>query len=238
MAAARWTALAGALALVAPVAAAQEFEPPEGCELFLTVQMQGCLVSNHFRCEGDPEGHQRHVTFREGGASSASLVDEEYQWLETAGPNRLERLGLPIEDPASLTTLIETGEDTFDFTMIDVAGEEPEEFRIIGVDRLEGGEVEIDGETLRQTAFAMRRLDAAGEEVLSVSGQQFVSEELRLFFAGEETVRIDGREVEADHTPVRFLRPGEPGFGDTVPAYGCQVTDIALPAPLAAPPDE
>ncbi len=208
-------------------AAAQGFAPPPGCTGFLTVQMKGCMVSNHFTCEGDPEGWKRHVTFREGGATGASIVDDEYQWLESYGTERSEKLGLPIEEPASLTELFETGEDVYDFTVIDTASGEPVSSRIVGVDRLEGSEVTIDGEVLKRTIFAMRKLDEDGEEEVSVTGGQFVSESRRLFFAGTETIDIGGRTVEIDNTPVRFIEPGEPGFFDPVPAYGCDVSDIA-----------
>ena len=227
------TALAAATigaAMLAPAgpAAAQGFEPPEGCTGFLTVQMKGCIVSNHFTCEADPEGWKRHVTFREGGAAGASVVDDEYQWLESYGTGRSEKLGLPIEDPASLTELFETGEDGYDFTVIDTATGEPVSSRIVGVDRLDGSEVEIDGEPLKRTIFAMRKLDEAGEEEMSVTGGQYVSERFRLFFAGTETIDVDGRTIEVDNTPVRFIEPGEPGFFDMRPSFGCNVSDAAF----------
>ena len=203
------------------------FTPPENCAGFLTVQMKGCTVSNHFTCDGDPEGHKRHVTFTENGPSGASLVDSEYQWLESYGASRQEVLGLPIEDPASLSELFETGEDGYDFTVIDLAQGEPVSTRIVGVDRLSGRDVEIDGEPLLGTIFSMRKLDEAGEEELSVTGAQFVSEEHRLFFPGTETIEIGERSIEVDNTPVRFVKPGEPGFFTTRPLYGCSVSDAA-----------
>lgn len=215
--------------LAAPAAHAQEaggFSPPEGCEGTLTVQMRGCMVTNYFTCEADPEGVRRHISFRDGGVSGASAVDDEYQWLESYGAARREVLGEDVPDPASLTELFETGTDTFDFPLVDRSGEEEQTFRIIGVDQLEGGEVEIDGEPLERTRFAMKRLDEDGEEVYSVTGAQYVSRERRLFFSGTETLSIDGREVEGDNTPVRFVEEGEPGFMTDEPLYGCDTTDI------------
>lgn len=212
-----------------PLPALASFEPPEGCTGFLTVQMAGCMVSNHFTCEADPEGHKRHVTFRENGPTGASLVDGEYQWLETYGPGREEALGLPIEDPASISELIETGEDSYDFTVIDMASGEPVESRIVGVDRLSGEDEVIDGKPLLGTIFAMEKVDAEGEVELSVTGRQFVSEEFDLFFAGIERVEVGGRTIEIDHTPRRFIRPGQPGFFDDAPAFGCNATDISYP---------
>ena len=214
------------LALAAPAARAQAFEPPPGCEGTLTVQMRGCMVTNHFVCEDDPEGVRRHITFRDEGASGASVVDREYQWLETYGTERRETLGPDVPDPASLTELFETGTDTFDFPLIDRSGPEERTFRIIGVDELQGEEVEIDGEPLERTRFAMKRIGEAGEEIYSVTGEQYVSRDRRLFFAGTETLEIDGREIEGDNTPVRFVEPGEPGFLADEPLFGCGTTDI------------
>ena len=220
--------LAAPLALLAAPAAAQGFEPPQGCEGMLTVQMRGCMVTNHFACEGDPEGVRRHITFREEGASGASIIDDEYQWLETYGPERRETLGSDVPDPASLTELFESGVDTFDFPVVESSGPEEQTFRIIGVDELQGEEVEIDGEPLERTRFAMKRLGPDGEEVYSVSGEQYVSRDRRLFFAGTETLEIDGRTVEGDNTPVRFIEPGEPGFMSEEPLYECDTTDIGF----------
>ena len=188
--------------------------------------MRGCMVTNHFRCDDDPEGVRRHITYREEGASGASVVDREYQWLETYGAERRELLGPDVPDPASLTELFETGTDTFDFPLIDSSGPEEQTFRIIGVDELQGEEVEIDGEPLERTRFAMKRLGPDGAEVYSVTGEQYVSRDRRLFFAGTETLEIDGREVEGDNTPVRFVEPGEPGFMADEPLFGCGTTDI------------
>ncbi|MGR3541023.1 MAG: hypothetical protein ACU0BS_06300 [Hasllibacter sp.] len=216
-----------AIALLAPAAAAaQDFEPPEGCALYLTVQARECTVTQHFTCEADPEGYQRSILFREDGPTGANVVDGEYQWVQSLGPVSQERL-IDAEDPASLTELFETGEDSFDFTMREEGPEGTAEYRVVGIDRLEGGAVEIDGETLQRTIFAYQRLDEEGDETISVTGQQYVSEDLRLFFAGPETARIAGREIESDNSPVRFIREGEPGFGDTRPAFGCAVSDVS-----------
>ncbi|PRY92996.1 hypothetical protein BCF33_1860 [Hasllibacter halocynthiae] len=214
-------------ALLAGPAAAQEFEVPEGCELQLTVQGRECAVTQYFICEEDPEGFRRSIQFREDGATGASVVDAEYQWVQTIGGASRERL-VDAEDPASLSELFETGEDSFDFTLQEDGPRGTNEYRVVGIDRLEGGEVEIDGVPLQRTIFAYQRLDEDGEALISVTGEQYVSEDLRLFFAGPETARIGGRVIESDNSPVRFAREGDPGFGDIRPAFGCDVSDIGF----------
>lgn len=206
------------------------FPLPEGCEALLTVQMRGCYMANHFRCEADPEGVQRYVTFGGEGARGASVVDAEFQWLESYGTERRERLGDDVADRASLSELFETGTDTYDFPLVDEGGEAPRTERVVGVDQLTGESVTIDGEPLERTTFEMRRVGADGEEIVSVRGAQFVSRERRLFFAGTETVSVDGRTIEIDHTPMAFIEPGEPGFFATAPLYGCETTDISFEA--------
>ena len=198
---------------------------PPDCAGFLTVQSKGCIVTNYFRCESDPEGVQRYVTYFEDRLTGASVVDEEFQWLESYGTEREEILG-ETPDPASITELFATGEDSYEFELIEQTRGGEQRYRVVGVDRLEGGEVEIDGEPLSRTVFAMRRVDdETGEEIMSVSGGQFVSEYRRLFFGGTERLEIGGRTVEVDHSPVEFIEPGEAGFFTTEPIYGCGVQD-------------
>ena len=225
----RLTIAATAAALLAgPALAQSEALPlPPDCAGFLTVQSKGCIVTNYFRCETDPEGVQRYVTYFEDRLTGASVVDEEFQWLESYGAEREEILG-ETPDPASITELFEAGEDSYEFELIEQTRGGERRYRVVGVDRLEGGEVEIDGEPLSRTVFAMKRIDdETGEEILSVTGAQYVSEYRRLFFSGTETLSIGGRTVEIDHSPVEFIEPGEPGFFATTPIYGCGVQDTA-----------
>ena len=219
-------ATAAAALLAGPALAQSEALPlPPDCAGFLTVQSKGCMVTNYFRCETDPEGVQRYVTYFEDRLSGASVVDEEFQWLESYGAEREEILG-ETPDPASLTELFAEGEDTYEFELIEQTRGGEQRYRVTGVDRLEGGEVEIDGEPLSRTVFAMKRInDETGEEVVSVTGGQFASEYRRLFFGGTERVEIGGRVIEVDHSPVEFIEPGEAGFFTTEPIYGCGVQD-------------
>ena len=219
--------LAAALALLAAPAAA--FEAPEGCTGVLTVQSADCSVTHVFTCEADPEGWRRKVDFDQDGPTGAVVVDGEYQWLESYGTDRRQRLG-EAPDPSSLTTLFETGEDTQDFEQVDIAAEEGAGVsRLVGVDRLTGETLEIDGVPLERTEYYLRKFDPEGELEYAVTGQQYVSRELRLFFGGQSVLQTDGRTVPLpDSRPVNFYRPGDAGFFQDRPLHGCPATDAAL----------
>ncbi|MEO0990058.1 MAG: hypothetical protein AAFX00_03805 [Pseudomonadota bacterium] len=201
------------------------FQAPAGCEAYLTVQMKGCLVSNHWRCEAEPEGHSWAALYGERGPAVFSQFDREFQWLATVpavGPS--EKLDEETADPLSLTELLENGLDSFDFEMVDPDGRT----RVRGFDALTGEEVVIDGERLLVTDFQMMQ-SRDGDVVSESTGQQYVHPEWRLFFLGDETNTRDGQTIASDNSPVSFLEPGEPGFGATRPLYGCGATDISYP---------
>lgn len=213
------------LCLAAP-AAAQTFTPPEGCEGYLTVQQRGCVVSNHYVCEADPEGHQWRVDFVEMGPVFASLIDSETQWVRSISliSQRVTTLK-ETPDPASLTELLETGIDTYDFTTVT---EEGEETRWRGADVLTGETEVIDGVELLVMEYTSESDDAEGRS--RNEGVNYVSEEWRLFLPGT-SVSFDEEgepQPERDNTPVLFIEPGEPGFFASRPIYDCGVSDAAF----------
>lgn len=215
------------LVLLTGAAQAQTWEPPEGCTGFLTVQQKGCMLSNHYVCEGDPEGHQWRVDFVEQGPVFASRTNYETEWVESLGLVTMERRVLgDTPDPASLTELLETGIDTYDFVTVTEDGSET---RWIGADQLTGQSITIDGHELLEMTFTTQSDD--GEDVTGQEGTNYVSEEFRLFLPGlSMDVLEDGSLGPArDNTPVALIEPGEPGFFTTSPIYDCGVQDIALP---------
>jgi hypothetical protein len=104
------------LALPLP-AAAQTFALPQGCSAYVTVQKRNCTVSHLVRCDSDPAGHQRRIDLDEGGMTYMGTIDAETQWIESWSVliDSTDRLLPGGADPASLTTLLSTGVDTFDF---------------------------------------------------------------------------------------------------------------------------
>ena len=195
------------------------FTPPAGCTPELTVQMRSCRVANIYTCAADRPGDNWKMVLEADGPVFLSKIDSETQWLESYDiyPPTRYQLRLPADDPASLTELLDTGIDTFDF--VQSIGGQP--VRVVGYDRLTGDDVVIDDEPLLGTEFEARYEDANGP-YLTVTGREFVSVKHRRFIAGLST-RTDGTDtVERDHSPVEFVYPGEPGFFTTKPRYDCE----------------
>jgi hypothetical protein len=197
------------------------FYPPEGCTGVVTVQTRGCVVNNIYTCEADQPGDSWRMMFNQDGPVFLSKIDRETQWLESYDlfPTRREVLRQPAPDPASLTELLETGIDTFDFTQTS----EQRVTRIVGFDRLTGEDVVIDGEPLLGTEFSVRYEDSLGGN-LKVTGREFVSVRHRRFISGVSTLNSGGEVEERDRTPIDFIYPGEPGFFSKTPEYECEAS--------------
>jgi len=209
------------LALLPAAAAAQSdgvFMPPPGCAGTLTVQSANCEVSNIYVCEADPEGHNWRMVFDREGPLFLSKIDAETQWLESYdfAPGRQNILRVPADDPASLTELLATGIDTYDF----VQSMDGQIVRIVGYDRLTGDDTVIDGEPLLGTEFSARYEGFSGT-YLRVEGREYVSVRHRRFIGGTITRIVGDVRTEEDQSPVEFIYPGEDGFFTETPLYGC-----------------
>lgn len=209
------------ICLAAPAAAQDRMSLPSGCEAYLTVQLNSCVVSHHFTCADEPKGHQRRVDVIEDGVVYSGLIDFETQWLRSYYPfsDDYEELLPDPADPASFTELVETGADTYDFrTRSSIWGEQ----RYVGQDNLTGEQVVIDGVTLLRTEYRIRQIDESGDVVWRATGSEYISEEWRMFLSGtgEAWTPEDGS-YSVDDTPVEFVFPGEPGFLTMRPKYGC-----------------
>lgn len=207
-------------------ASAQEWAPPEGCTGFLTVQQRGCMLSNHYICEGDPEGDQWRVDFIEDGPVFASRINDQTEWVESLSLFSQSRTTLGDRpDPANFDEMIETGIDTYDFTTVDSDGSET---RYRGADVLTGEVVDIDGEELLVMRYTAEVTGPDGES--RSEGVNYVSEKWRLFLPGTSvSIGEDGEAgPERDNTPVQLIEPGEPGFFAFRPIYDCGVSDAAF----------
>lgn len=210
--------LVGILAICAGPAVA--FQPPTGCTGVVTVQYPNCVVEHIWTCEHDADGEQWIGLFGEEGPYQIRRVDREFQWLETyrGNPLRTELMQPNPKDPASLTELLSTGEDLYDFNV---------EFdgvvtRYQGYDRLTGETVVIDGAELLRTEYSYQALDMDGNVLRSIFGNQYVSEPHNTFLFGTAINAETPDEVD-DMTPKTFAYPGEDGFMATRPTHGCGV---------------
>jgi hypothetical protein len=225
-----------ATSLALPVQAQRSerlFQVPAGCSAFLTVQSRGCTVSHHWTCEGDPAGTHWRVALDEDGPFYLSFTDREFRWLRSWAlrANIQSHLIEPEDDPASLTELFETGSDSMVFSLQFQGPEGVAQRDYTGFDRLTGGEVTVDGQTLLVTEFAYEYNTPDG--LRRTEGSQFVHQNWRLFFGGMETTILpDGERVEENHAPMEFAGPGEDGFLTLQPNYDCGAMMSSLEAPL------
>lgn len=207
------------LFLFAGPVAAGTFSPPQGCDAYLTVQARSCVVEHLWTCAGEATGLQWRGEMDQRGLVYVGQIDGEAQWLQsffmTSGEK--ENLISPAVDPASFSTLLDTGLDTFDFTLNTADGAD----RVVGFDRLTEQYVVIDGERLRRTEYSIRKTDANGQLVYEAQGSEFVSEVHRRFFSGTGDVTRPDTTYSYDNRPVDFIYPGEPGFLADTPLYGC-----------------
>lgn len=208
-----------ALALLASPVAAQEFSMPAGCEAYLTIQTSDCTVIHHFTCEGDPEGHKRRADLDEEGLSYVGRINNEAEWVESfhLRSAHTERLA-SSRDPMSMSELIANGIDTWDF---ETESDEIGPSRYVGMDRLTGESVVIDGVELLVTNYELIAYDGAGNVVWESEGQEHISTEWRMFISGISTYETSDDVFTSDGTPVEFIFPGEPGYLSVNPKYGC-----------------
>lgn len=221
--------------LLAVPAAARDFVPPEGCETFLTVQSRQCSVSNLYRCEAQQDGRFWEAMFDSEGMSALVAYGPGYQWLDSLymWDNSREVLIEPAEDPIDLPTLIAEGVDTFRFTMHRTAPGEERDIIIVGADMLTGETTEIDGVTLEVIQTQLQILTEDGSVEYQSRGLQYLDRDLGVFFLGPEQVEDEtGEQKPYDNSPVDFIRPGEPGFSQTLPLYECEEQKAGFtPAP-------
>lgn len=211
--------LAGISVMAAVPAGAVGFQAPEGCEAFLTVQARACRVSNHYRCSAQP-GDQWRADFDQEGVFFVSRINDEAEWVESFefNPNVRQTMDAGAEDPASFSALVATGRDDFSFGL---SRDDGQSSHVTGHDILTGRTVTIDGMVLNQTEFAFTETAPDGTVLRQSRGKEYISKELRLFFAGPSEFWDGESWLPMDGSPVQFIKPGEPGFGATQPIFDC-----------------
>jgi len=208
---------------VAQSAAPGVFQPPPGCTGWLTVQSRGCRVSNHYRCDADAPGDQWRADFDQEGIFFVSRIDRETQWVESFDmfPTTRQVLLPNPADPASFSTLLSAGIDTFDFGL---SVEDGSQSVVRGFDKLTGRSVTIDGVMLEETEFDYTETATDGSVLHKARGHEYINRDWRIFLSGiSEWQGPDGM-LPVDGTPRQFVFPGEPGFFTTEPIFDCDAT--------------
>ncbi|WP_312525465.1 hypothetical protein [Paracoccus sp. (in: a-proteobacteria)] len=222
------------LCLLNQPAHAGTFTPPQGCTLEVTIQNRSCTVSQHFRCSADTPGDQRVIYFDPDGPTFESRIDKETRWLESTDlrSGLTDRLSSEAADPASFATLLSQGRDEFDFWTESSNGER---LRHVGHDQLTGKSVQIGGQPLEETEFDLKTYNEGGDLLIHRSGNQFISRAQGRFYGGvEHSEDWTGQIQDSNDSPVRFAFPGQPGFGETQPAYDCDLQMVrAYSTPVA-----
>ena len=220
----------------APAIAAGTFQPPEGCTAYVTVQHADCQVSHHYRCDADAPGDQWSVYAGPEGPFYQSRIDRETRWMESFDlySGESDKIGSEA-DAASFTELLREGRDDFDFTTLSNSGEVR---RYKGFDRLTGRTMTIDGVALAQTEFELMTYAGDGSFLHRRIGRQVISRDWRIFFADIESFEdASGDREDSRSTPMTFAFPGEKGFLEGRPQFGCDQMMTMLdgrPVPVSA----
>lgn len=221
-----------------PALAAGLFPVPEGCTAYATVQQRNCKVSQHYRCAGDAPGDQWAAYMDGQGVYYLSRIDSETRWVESIDAITGESETIAGEtDPASFTTLLQSGRDDFDFETTSSAGETR---RYRGFDQLTGDQVTVGGTVLERTRFDLSAFAADGSFLWRRQGKQLIQRDWRLFFSDTESFdNAAGETVSTVDTPVEIALPGGKGFLSTEPKYDCDTVtaqaEISAPAEGALP---
>ncbi len=214
-------ALALALAALAALpaagpAVAAPFVPPAGCVPLASVQHRLCEVSLYWRCGGQPGYVQATATA--DGLGWVTVRDGAGQWLEMRHlPSGFAlRTQMPPADPSDHRALLDTGSDSYLYTM----ASDPEGGSVTyrGTNRVIGP-AEIAGRPVTEIAFDYRTEDASGavEGVFAGTAYLFGPDRLSIYATWARTDGADGR----DALPVEILTEGQPGFMDATPRHDC-----------------
>lgn len=211
-----------ALLALCPSAQAGTFTPPQGCTPEMTVQMLGCTVSNHYTCAADAPGDRWRADFGQNGMFFRSRINSEAEWVESfdVNPDMRKVLEQPQSDPGSLTELLTSGKDSYDFSTLADDGERQ---NVTGFDSLTGETVVIDGVTLQRTQYDAEAVHDDDTPAWHTRGHEYVDAARRVFISGrgEWQGEDGGAFLPFDFSPMNFAFPGEKGFMSTTPLFGC-----------------
>ena len=203
--------------------ASEPYLPPEGCTAFLTVQSQTCNVSILWQCDQDPAGHKWDAYFDTGGLQFLTNYSDQYAWMETRSylDDSTEVTTDDPIDPISLTTLLSTGEDTYVFDLLRTENEGTRVLHVSGTDNLLDDKMTIDGHDFRLIHYDLTITEEDGTIFYRAAGEQLFSPEYKVFLTYRDGVIEDHGVNRYESLPIDIILPGEQGFADPNPLYGC-----------------
>lgn len=205
-------------------------DAPEGCTPYLTAQTADCEVDVYMRCETTEGPRNRIQNYGPEGLDTIEEATADWSLLFSVDPPG--RSGLVVREgaatPISARALAETGETLFDYP-IDFYLQRPIPLptRLTGSFRLTGGEEVIDGEPLARLEMRMQIAVPAPMGPIETVQSGYYSAGFDAFFEGAGSLRMGDQVVAVDARPVAFHVPGDEGFLDLTPRFGCGTQDAA-----------
>jgi hypothetical protein len=217
--------IALAIVLASPVVAEDLPLRPVGCERIATAQYDNCSIANVFRCPG-----------------------EAAFWIETLDKDNLLTIETRNADHGSMSVTYAGQDVSMQLTQSkmhprDVIREGLGSDQVVGTFTMFGmskpisgeteyshiGETEVlAGETFARIAFVgsvtlpppMPKMEGSGSFLYSDRLDLLVEEETRFNFSG----------APETHRLAHLALPGQKGFGDETPGYGCgELSHLSLP---------
>jgi hypothetical protein len=188
-----------------------------GCTTLAIIQSQGCLVRRVFVCDATPDDVINVGSYGPEGPTSVAIFNADGRTLETSfGPGTPKITLGEQTDPLSLRILLATEQDSFDYQMVH---ETVGAAQISGQITTSGEMITIDGRSLQVLLAEQTLVPPVGEARATVI-RYLYDAGLRLMLTDTITDAATG-DIRDTRTPVDFIWPGEAGFQDYVPLYGC-----------------
>ena len=188
------------------------------CTDLAVIQSQSCLVRRVFVCDNFPDDVTAVGSYGPDGPTGTGIFNSDGRTLETSGGPGTPKVKLGEQaDPLSLRVALANGVDSFDYQMVhETAGIA----QISGQISTSGEMVTIDGRSLQVLTSNPTTANPAGE-TQTVAIRYLYDPDLRLMFTDSVSDATTG-EIRITRTPVDFIWPGETGFEDYVPQFGCE----------------
>ena len=135
----------------------------------------------------------------------------------SAGPGTPSVIPGEQTDPLSLRVALSTGVDSFNYQMVhETAG-----VAVISGQLMTAGElVTIDGHTLQVLLSDQTTITPAGET--QIAAVRYLYDATLQLLITDTIANAATGEVMVLRTPVDFIWPGEAGFEDCAPLFGCE----------------